>query len=418
MMTNRKHVRKAGERRPESGAFPAVRPLTTNAEQDALALIGDVVQLVQLDERDDDACLDEFVRSVGAVGLGAILALDDGARRVSFRTRHETEAIETLIERHAARAVQNRQAIVSCADRADDGDGDGDGAATSGVRPAGISWLVSSPLETAPRSIGVLTLYARANDPVVSVALAFAIARLASAAIARRDERSAMKATAERLEMAMTMVAHDLKNPLTVVRMSARAFRESGSDSEACVASIERQVTRMLLMVEDLLAGAMMRSARLELSRTACMARALLDEAVGVVEPLALPKSIRFKLLAAAELPLVWADAHRVEQVLANLLGNAIKFAPAGSTIDVGCDRDGEAVRFFVRDGGPGVRPEHVPHLFERFWRAPSTWAGAGLGLAIAHDIVEAHGGKIWVESEIGRGATFAFTLPVAQRPR
>jgi signal transduction histidine kinase len=100
-----------------------------------------------------------------------------------------------------------------------------------------------------------------------------------------------------------------------------------------------------------------------------------------------------------------------VEQVLVNLLGNAIKFTPSHGRIEVGYHTHAEGIAFFVRDWGPGIAPDHQAHVFDRFWKA-NTGTGCGLGLAIAHDIVCAHGGKLWVESELGRGAMFAFTLP------
>ena len=117
--------------------------------------------------------------------------------------------------------------------------------------------------------------------------------------------------------------------------------------------------------------------------------------------------------------PAVAADRDRVLQVFGNLLGNAIKFTPAGGTVTIGAVNDGVEVRFSVCDTGPGIPPEHVPHVFDRYWQAKSTAKlGTGLGLSIAKGIVEAHAGRIWVESEPGRGASFIFTLPCAEPQR
>jgi signal transduction histidine kinase len=104
-----------------------------------------------------------------------------------------------------------------------------------------------------------------------------------------------------------------------------------------------------------------------------------------------------------------------MQQVLSNLVGNAVKFTPRQGRIVVSAERfDGE-VRFAVIDNGPGIPPEQVPHIFGRFWQAKSSdRRGIGLGLAIAKGIVEAHTGKIWVESQVGVGSTFYFTLPTA----
>jgi len=109
----------------------------------------------------------------------------------------------------------------------------------------------------------------------------------------------------------------------------------------------------------------------------------------------------------------VYADAARIQQVLSNLVGNAVKFTPRNGRVTVCAERiDGE-VRFGVIDTGPGIPPEQVPHIFGRFWQAQtSDRRGIGLGLAIAKGIVEAHNGRIWVESHVGLGSTFYFTLP------
>jgi signal transduction histidine kinase len=118
----------------------------------------------------------------------------------------------------------------------------------------------------------------------------------------------------------------------------------------------------------------------------------------------------------AADLPDVMADRERLQQVFSNLIGNAIKFTPAGGMIDVTASVNGPfTVRFSVRDSGPGMSPENLPHIFDRFWQARNgERTGAGLGLAIAKGIVEAHDGTISALSEPGRGAEIVFELPVA----
>jgi signal transduction histidine kinase len=110
----------------------------------------------------------------------------------------------------------------------------------------------------------------------------------------------------------------------------------------------------------------------------------------------------------------VRADAARIQQVLSNLVGNAVKFTPRQGRVTVCAERVDDEVRFGVIDTGPGIPAEQVPHIFGRFWQAkPSDRRGIGLGLAIAKGIVEAHEGRIWVESHVGLGSTFYFTLPI-----
>jgi signal transduction histidine kinase len=109
-------------------------------------------------------------------------------------------------------------------------------------------------------------------------------------------------------------------------------------------------------------------------------------------------------------------DHDRIVQVLSNLLGNAMKFVPAQGTVDLHVKRRDGQVEFVLHDNGPGIHPNALPNVFKRFWQIDSDKRrGLGLGLYICHEIVEAHGGRIWVESDFGKGATFRFTLPVKQ---
>ncbi|MCI0673392.1 MAG: HAMP domain-containing histidine kinase, partial [Myxococcaceae bacterium] len=126
-------------------------------------------------------------------------------------------------------------------------------------------------------------------------------------------------------------------------------------------------------------------------------------------------KKLRLESAVEEGLPPVVADRRRVLQVLSNLLGNAVKFTPPGGRITLGAARTAEDVCFSVSDTGPGIPEEQREHVFDRFWQARKTaHAGAGLGLAIARGLVEAHGGSIRVESKVGEGSRFLFTLPVA----
>jgi hypothetical protein len=125
-------------------------------------------------------------------------------------------------------------------------------------------------------------------------------------------------------------------------------------------------------------------------------------------------RQARLEVSVAPDLPLVPIDRHRILQVLLNLIGNSLKFGPPGGLVTLGVEQydDANAIRVSVTDGGPGISPEQLPRVFDRFWRADRR-ASAGVGLAVAKGIVEAHGGEIGVTSQLGSGSTFFFSLPL-----
>ncbi len=224
----------------------------------------------------------------------------------------------------------------------------------------------------------------------------------------------------------LSVVAHDLRNPLGTILMQAELLRrsesEAGRPTRDTSERIERAAKRMDRLIQDLLDIARVEAGQVALERAALPTRELVVEAVEAQRTLATAASIELRLDAAARLPEIFADRHRVLQVFENLIGNALKFTPAGGTITVGAARQAGSVRFHVRDTGPGVPAEDQPHLFDRFWQAPGSRpekpSGAGLGLPIVKGIIEAHGGRIWIDSVLGAGSTFYFTLPTtAARP-
>jgi signal transduction histidine kinase len=159
-----------------------------------------------------------------------------------------------------------------------------------------------------------------------------------------------------------------------------------------------------------------MESGRLAIETRRMSSQSLVLEAVETLRSLAASSSVDLAMEAGDDEASVLADPHRVQQVFSNLIGNAIKFTPRGGRVVVRCKLGEGAMQFEVRDTGPGIAAEHLPHIFGQFWQANRRdHRGIGLGLAIAKGIVEAHGGKIWVESEPGEGSSFLFTLPVAK---
>jgi signal transduction histidine kinase len=173
----------------------------------------------------------------------------------------------------------------------------------------------------------------------------------------------------------------------------------------------------MARLIEDLLDVTRMEAGRLSVRPEVVAASEVVGDAVEGQRAIAAASGLDLRLALELELPALWADRDRLLQVFENLIGNAVKFTPAGGVVIVGAaPRAGEVV-FWVADTGNGIPPADLEHVFDRFWQARSgARRGAGLGLPIAKGIVEAHGGRIWVESTPGRGATFFFTIPALQR--
>jgi signal transduction histidine kinase len=166
-------------------------------------------------------------------------------------------------------------------------------------------------------------------------------------------------------------------------------------------------------LIRDLLDFASIQGGRLTISRRPHDAAEMVREVLESLEPLAAQKSLRIENTVVGKQLSVLSDHDRMIQAFSNIVGNAIKFTPEGGAIRVGAEREGEHVRFSIADTGPGISPEEVGHVFDRYFQARrKNREGIGLGLSIAKGIVDAHGGRIWVESEEGKGSTFFVTLP------
>ena len=290
------------------------------------------------------------------------------------------------------------------------------------VEALGPRSLICVPLVTSGKPLGALTLVTsssgRRYEPA-DLSLAADLARRAAVVVEHaRLFHEAQQATRARDDV-LAVVAHDLRNPLNTVSMAVTLMLESTPPERVQerrqVEIVRRAADRMNRMIQDLLDVKRMESGRLTIDAKAEPPSALVNDTIDMLRPLAAGSTIRLETNIDDNLPPVLADAARIQQVLSNLVGNAVKFTPRSGRITVCAERiDGE-VRFGVIDTGPGIPPEHVPHIFGPFWQAKtSDRRGIGLGLAIAKGIVEAHNGRIWVESHVGLGSTFYFTLPSA----
>ena len=230
---------------------------------------------------------------------------------------------------------------------------------------------------------------------------------------------AAQEATRARDEV-LGVVSHDLRNPLSAIAMCTRALLDQlPPDSEA-----QRELLRtaydstqwMHRMIQDLLDVSSIEAGKLAVEPRREAVTPLIERALSVFERDAAERGLVLVREEEDGLPWILADADRVVQVLANLVGNAIKFTAPGGSITIGARRAGDDVAIFVADTGAGIPSEHLPHVFDRYWqsRRSAHRRGSGLGLAIARGIVEAHGGGIGVDSTAGEGSVFTFTLPIA----
>ncbi|HYO56787.1 ATP-binding protein [Archangium sp.] len=287
--------------------------------------------------------------------------------------------------------------------------------------------LMGVPLMSGGRLLGALVFIStrpgRSYGPA-DLELAKGLTRLASLAVENaRLYQSAQRATKARDEV-LGIVAHDLRSPLNTIalwlQVLERQIQKHGADlqarSQEALGAMSSASRRMSRLIQDLLDVTRLEAGQLSLNTSPQTPASLLREAVDSAGPQA--TRLQLHLETPEMLPPVLADRDRLLQVFSNLLGNALKFTPAGGEVWVGARVEGELVRFHVRDTGPGIPPESLAHIFDRFWQANRTdRRGAGLGLSIAKGIVEAHGGKLQAESEPGRGSTFSFTVPQA-KPR
>jgi PAS domain S-box-containing protein len=232
---------------------------------------------------------------------------------------------------------------------------------------------------------------------------------------ALKQTEAALRDAIQSREHLLGVVAHDLRTPLQVIVLQAEALlrlSERRAEHREIMERIRAQSKRIHALIRDLLDVTRIESGALPLAATDCDPKALLTAAWETSERLADQASITLVLDVESGLPRIDADAPRIEQVLDNLIGNAIKFTPAGGTVTIGARARGSDVEFQVSDTGRGMSDEMMHHVFDRLWQSGTDHRGIGLGLAIAKAIIEAHGGRIWATSTVGSGSTFSFTLP------
>jgi signal transduction histidine kinase len=222
-------------------------------------------------------------------------------------------------------------------------------------------------------------------------------------------------------EAFLATVSHDLRSPLSAIQMSAQSLVRAFPDTspgrvEKHDELVQRNTARMTRLIQDLLDASAIDAGRLSVDRRGQSAATLLKDVIDAMAPLAAAKAQVLSLSDGEDLRLL-CDRDRVIQVLTNLVANAIKFSPEHASIQLRvCRAKKGFAQLSVADNGPGIDPGLLRHLFERHWHTGAAeGGGSGLGLFVSKAIVDAHGGRIWVESSVGAGSTFLFTLPMAE---
>ncbi|RPJ23598.1 MAG: sensor histidine kinase [Chloroflexi bacterium] len=322
------------------------------------------------------------------------------------------------------------------------GQGQGQGAGRFGV--------MSGLYADFRASFNEALLYAALAAAVVAVVISFYLSRsviapisamsLATQRIAdgRYDERVQVRGADELAQLAMRFnqmaeklnqvesmrrrligdVSHELRTPLTAIKGSMEGLMDGVLPAtQETYEQIHTEADRLNRLVDDLQELSRVESQAYQLDLRPVEVAALVQTVTKRLAPQAESKRISLDLELAPDLPRVLADEDRAVQVLTNLTGNALQYTPENGSVTIAAQKINNEVQISVRDTGIGIPPEHLPHIFDRFYRADKSRSrraggGSGIGLTIARALVEAHGGRLWAESE-GEGSTFNFTLPI-----
>jgi PAS domain S-box-containing protein len=284
--------------------------------------------------------------------------------------------------------------------------------------PLGTRSLICVPLMARSRVLGAMTIgYSDSNRNYEPRDRDLAEQIAARAAIAIENSRLYHEAvtSARARNDILAIVSHDLRNPLTVIDLNAHRLALSAACAAAqprgAVETIRKAVKRMATLIDDLLTASANESGSLVVDKKSWPLAEVVEETLDLIEPLAESRAVKLEARVAPFLR-VYCDRNRTIQVLTNLVSNAVKFTPKGKTVQLGAEVLGTQVRIGISDPGSGITEQDLPHIFDRFWKGHVS--GTGLGLYIAKCLIEAQGGSIWVKSNVGRGTTFFFTLPVS----
>jgi PAS domain S-box-containing protein len=287
------------------------------------------------------------------------------------------------------------------------------------LRDAGFHSVLAVPLLVRGKLVGVITLISSSPSRTYrssDIRLAEELAHRAAFSIENARLFGEAQRAVKTRENVLAIVSHDLMGPVTTIGLAAHLLdkfdRMEGGKIRHLAGTIQRGADRMQVLISDLLDFAKLQSGTFSIKRSADNLTYVAGSVVDGFKLMAEAKKQTLETDFPSSLPAVAVDTQRIGQVLSNLVGNAIKFTPEGGKIRVSARQQDNQVVVSVTDTGPGIPSEHLAKVFDWFWQAQgSKRTGSGLGLSIAKGIVEAHGGKIWAESELGKGTSFSFTL-------
>ena len=410
-----------------------------------LALLGGIADALTRSADPELTLRDIFAATLGAVGIssGALfLTADDGALALRHSLGYKPAdgvaeffgATELLLNAVESRVPLSIPSVLVP-----------DDVSRALLATARVTSMQIVPIVMDDKGVGALVLgsrgtelptegvsaFARAigSQIVQSLALvrAFEQRKHAEAALLRANaelERRVIERTSElersvqRHRDMLAFVSHDLRNPLSTLCLGAEQLGATSVVGELTpmtsriVERMRRVAVHMQTLIDGLVDFASIEDGSLSVNPRSISILRLLDDALELTAPIAVAKKISLELAEIVD-GRVSCDSDRIKQVFSNLIGNAIKFSQPGAVISVDVKSVEGHCQISISDHGCGIRPEHLEHVFERYWHLPGEGRrGSGLGLAIAKGIVEAHGGTLSVESELGQGSCFRFTLP------
>lgn len=376
------------------------------------------------------------LRLIGPGAAGGIYLLDEARRDLRLSAVRGPAPAARLRQGEGLCGAAFHQAAVLVADGREGAHPPSPGAAAtvaiplvSSARTLGVLWLDAPPGPAIrPERLDLFAVLGRQLGASIENVLLYQgtdaelhrkVAELTAALRAVEEERARAEASERAKEDFVSMVSHDLRSPLTVILADA-SDRTHPCRDEACQASrasIRHSVHRATAMLDDLVDSVRLESGALAIVRAPLDLAQLVRDAAAFAFPAAQRERLRLEL-PEGEAP-VLGDQGWLERALVNVAGNALKFAPAETPVEVRLSTQGREHHVVIRDHGPGIPPADLPRLFQRFFRASNARrvGGTGLGLYIARLVLEAHGGRAEVRSELGAGVTVTLALPRAPSP-